>query len=202
MSVAAPINFVAMLLTACVASNVSATALVSGKATDESVCDLSPATTDVLASHRFISADAALDKVAIGYRRLASEFVAGHCVQGQTLILSSRYATQLDGLYLDELAIDLCTAANVTRTEISMIEPFTNDKLTGYELRCRISKFDKFSKDLQTEQANESTGSLISRLNSKPSSTEMGTRQQEATGAKQDCGKLSMSSVTVGGGCR
>lgn len=186
----------------------SATALAPSKATDDSVCDLSPATTVLLGRQTFISASHTVEEQALGYRRLAAVFVADHCGSEQTLILHSQDSDEIDARYLTALAINLCKAADVVRTETSSVERFTNDKVSGYELRCRISKFEVFRKQLQADEATESTSSLIARLRVKPAtaktSSAQGSQQDlQPQAPKQDCGKLTLSAMMVGGGgCR
>lgn len=185
----------------------SAAALAQSKVTDDSVCDLSPGTTEELAYRTFISADAAMDQKALGYRRLASNFIAEHCSQGQTLILHSRYATDLDAHYLANLSADLCLVSDVIRTDVPSIENFTNKRVLGYELRCKISKFEAFHKRLQTDEAAESTASLIARLRTGPATATSSVQGPQPPSPpqtpKQDCGKLTLSAMMFGGGgCR
>lgn len=183
-------------------------ALAPARATDDSVCDLAPSTTDELAYRTFISADAPLDREVAGYHRLASNFIATHCSQGQMLLLGSKYSTDLDSRYLQNLATELCTASDVVRAQIDSSDPLTNDKVTGYELRCRISKFDSFRKQLQSDEEKESTANLIASLRGRPSSAKsasgMGAAQGSQSGVpKQDCSRPTLSALMFGGGgCR
>lgn len=182
-----------------------AAALSPSKATDGSVCDLAPKTTDELAYRTFISADQPLDQEALGYKRLASDYIVGHCAQGQILVLGSKESTELDGRYLQDLAIELCVASDVARTAVDSVDPLTGNKMIGYELRCRISKFDAFRSKLQLDEAKESTPSLMARLRGRPpASTTSGSLDSSSNGApkppKVDCGKLTLSALMFGGG--
>lgn len=197
-----------LVLSALVTATFAA-ALAQSKVTDDSVCDLSPGTTEELSYRTFISADAPMDLKALGYRRLASNFISQYCSQGQTLILHSKYASDLDAHYLASLAGDLCLVSDVARSEINSTEPFTNKRVAGYELRCRISKFDAFRKQLQIDEAHESTASLIARLRANPSAGAMPTSSSgnasssQSPPSKQDCSKLTLSAMLFGGGgCR
>ena len=186
----------------------SAAALAPGKPSDDSVCDLSPGTTVLLGRETFISASHSADDQAVGYRRLAAEFVSRHCASQQTLVLHSQDSDRIDARYLPELAIDLCKAADVVRSETTSTARFTNEKVSGYELRCRITKLESFRKQLQDDEVAESTAGLIARLRSKPGTSDTPAIQDSRGDSHgqtrtQDCGKLTMAATTIGGeGCR
>lgn len=198
-----------MMATLCWWSSLCpAAALAQSKVTDDSVCDLSPGTTEELAYRNFISADFPVEQKALGYRRLASNFIAHHCAQGQTLILQSRYSTDLDAHYLSDLAAGLCTVSDVMRADVTSLENFTNKRVVGYELRCRISKLEQFRKQLQVDESAEPTQALIARLRAKPatprsSAIQDGNSNSETTPRSNDCGKLTLAATMFGGGgCR
>lgn len=185
----------------------SAAALAPSKTTDESVCDLAPATTVLLGRKTFISASYSPGEQAHGYRRLAAVFIADHCGPGQMLILQSQDSDEIDAQYLATLAVDLCKAADVVRTDTTATERFTNDRVFGYELRCRISKFEAFRKQLQVDETAESTTSLIGHLRNKPptqtSAVQGSQPEAQSQSPKQDCSKLTLSALMFGGGgCR
>lgn len=184
-------------------------ALSTSRETDDSVCDLSPATTRLLGRQTFISASHSADDQAVGYRRLAAEFIANRCRSDQILILNSPDSDQIDSRYLNDLATDLCKAADIVRTNTQTVESPIQGVESGYELRCRISKFTAFSKQLQIDEAREPTDRLIARLRVKPpmartSPSAAGSLpDNQPTSSKQDCSKLSLSAMLFGGGgCR
>lgn len=179
-------------------------ALEPGKPTDDSVCDLSPGTTDLLGRRIFISGDLSDADQAVGYRRLAASFISKSCNDGQKLILNSRYGDEMDAQYLTSLSTELCVASDVARTDVTSTEHFTNRVLSGFELRCRISKLESFRAQFQRDEAKETTQNLIARLNTSASKFSPARSGEDVSGRpKPDCSKITLSAMMFGGGgCR
>lgn len=197
---------VALISVACMSfvTTCSGVALDLSKSTDDSVCDLSPGTTDLLGRHTFINGNLPDTDQATGYHRLAASFISKSCSDGQKLILHSRYGDEMDARYLTSLAAELCVASDVVRAEVTSSEHFTNRVLAGFELRCRISKLDPFRAQLQRDEAKEATQNLIARLNALVSKTSPANAGADVSSKpKPDCGKVTLSSMMFGGGgCR
>jgi hypothetical protein len=176
--------------TAIAATSIAAdaAALRSNKPTDDSVCDLGPNTTEVLGRKAFVPATLRADEAAEAYSRLAARFIVSACAPAQILILHSDNGRALDGRYLPGLANSLCVAADVRRTGVDSTNALTGERQKGFDLRCRIAKFDKFKSDFEAKEKAESTDAFIGRLQARggrtmwapPRRRRLGTRKGTA----------------------
>jgi len=190
----------AALLTLCQLS-AQAVALRPGKATDATVCDLTPNTIGYLGGFLLIPAAASRRDQVDAYFRLSATFVAQKCSDGQILILQgmSDLAVARDSLV--QVANSACAASTVVRTEVSI--PFLGNSEPGFELRCPISKMAQLSMQLGELERADPMESLNARL-------QAAVRVQGATapssGASADrqggCDKVTLATLIQGGACK
>lgn len=173
-------------------------ALAPNKTSDDSVCDLGPNTTELLGRGIWVPTEPAMEVQAEAYVRLASKFIAGNCGQGQLLILHSPDSSRLDASTLPEVANRLCRVADVTRVPTTSRSRVGDEEEQGFELRCRISKFDAFKTVYEQNEKTEATSDFIARLQKRADPTAVtGPGRVE----KKDCGKMTLSSILAGGAC-
>lgn len=142
----------------------SAAALRANKTTDASVCDLGPNTTELLGRKALVPAAAPAQQAVEAYSRLAGRFIVAACASAQTLILHSDNGRALDVRYLPDLANSLCIAAEVKRTETASPSDVSGESRKGFELRCRIAKFERFRADFEARERAEPTEAFLGRL--------------------------------------
>jgi hypothetical protein len=179
----------------------TAATLQQGKPTDESVCDLGPETSAVLAQTVLVPARAEKDQQAEAYSRLASRFVSSACANGQILILHSKDANDTDSKYLPGLAGSLCVAADVTRQEVTSRQRVTNEPVVGFELRCRIKKFAAFKADVDAREKADPTDAFVIKVQ-QDAVAKVGEPAGTTGQRRRDCEKMTLSSVLTGGSCR
>ena len=92
-----------------------AVALRPNKTTDDSVCDLTHHTNLYLGSKTLVPSVAQTNDKVAAYFRLAGEFVAGKCKNGQLLMLQGDSASNVDVRSLTELANSSCAVASIRR---------------------------------------------------------------------------------------
>jgi hypothetical protein len=141
--------------------------LRTDKAPDDSLCDLGPNTTEILGRKILaptLAEDAPTDLWSEAYAQLAVRFVASSCSNGQLLILHTEKVMPLDVAYLPFLASLLCLEKDSAFTEVLSRSGTTGEQQRGFEVRCKISKFDKFKAEIEQLEKRESTESLIRRL--------------------------------------
>jgi len=189
-----------VLVFALVSVPASAVSLRPGKATDQSVCDLGPNTTEVLARRILVPGRASSKDQIEAFFRLGAAFVSEQCSDGQLLILHGEAESRVDVGSLDQLANTSCVAAHVARTEV----PFTyaGTARRGFELRCTISKLAALKATLAEHERLESLDSLVARMAGTGRSEPVPSPGAQGSSDKKDCGKMTLSSVLVGGNCR
>ena len=180
-----------MIVNLCVvfAQNANAVSL-SGKATDDSVCDLSPLTSYRLATKTFVEAGTQhSDQI---YLRLALRFVTRNCKNNQSLILDSEDGDSFDTKYFKEVANNLCVVANVTR-----IPTGTAEYPNAFQIKCSIAKIEEAAEWLSSAEKVKSTEAMISEGAPKHSQT------ATSSAGKPDCSKTTMATIFFGGsGCK
>ena len=144
--------FAITMLLACV-SNAGAVSL-SGKPTDDTVCDLAPNTTHWLGQRTFVPART--PKLDAIYSRLAMHFIVETCRHGQTLILHSDDGSNLDARYFTLVGTTLCGAANLVREPAA-----TAEETHAFRIRCRISRMGEARAWLNQVEARESTQEML-----------------------------------------
>lgn len=185
----------------CMAGSLDAAgaALRPNKATDTSVCDLGPDTTAVLGRKLWVPTEINIELQAEAYVRLASRFVTANCAQGQLLILHSPDSSRLDSKALPEVAARLCVMADVARSAVTSRSAVSDEELVGFELRCRIAKLDEFKASFEASEKSDPTDHFIGRLQKQH---DPGRAVGGEAADKNDCGKMTLSSILAGGNCR
>lgn len=187
-------NFLALAGTLCIATSACAVSL-AGRSTDDSVCDLSPLTSYRLGAKTFV-ADGTKDSDQI-YERLALRFITKSCRNNQMLILDSDHGSDFDLRYFRSVASRLCPIASIQRVAYG-----TSENPNGFQIKCLIVKLPEAKKWLNDAEATKSTEMLISEgapIRSGNSSSGSGA----STLSRDDCSKLSFTSIFIGGGgCR
>lgn len=183
-----------------VAESASAVSLRPGKATDESVCDLTHDTNAFLSSKVLVPAAAdQRDQVEALYR-LAADFVATNCRDGQILLLQGSASVSVDSPSLTEVANSACSVASVERTEIRRSE---GDRIKpGFQLRCKISKHGGLVKSLADRERSDSFAAIKARMYSKVGGEASTSSSNTTATSKDDCSKMTLSSVIAGGNCK
>ena len=128
-----------VLLATVVGHSSFAVSLRPNKATDNSICDLGPNTTEGLTRLAYVSAEASHEDQVEAIVRIGSSFVTSKCSNGQILILHGKATDRLHTGAMERLSNSLCTASSVTRTSVPYVSSL-NRSSEGFELRCPISK--------------------------------------------------------------
>jgi hypothetical protein len=186
-----------MLLVAEGASSVS---LRPGKATDDSVCDLTHDTNAFLSSKVLVPAAADQKDQVEALYRLAADFIATNCRDGQILLLQGSASVNVDAPSLTEVANSACSVASVERTEIRRSQGDKNKP--GFQLRCMISKHEGLVKILADRERADSFAAIKARMNSKVGGEAPTSSSNTASTSKGECSKMTLSSVIAGGNCK
>lgn len=175
-----------VLLFPCLTQAVS----LSGRSTDETVCDLSPSTSYNLAKN-VLFVEAGTREEAEIYTRIALRFITSKCRDGQVLIMHSDFGDSLDDRFFRDVSSQVCSAAKVQRESTS-----TTEAPQSFQVKCPISKMRDAVSYL----------SGIERVKSTEAKIVEGTpihRQEDANESqpKKNCkGKLSFGQVVLGMG--
>lgn len=189
-----------LAMAAAASGAVWAASLRLDKRTDATVCDLAPNTTEVLGRKAFVPANVRVEERSEAYMRLAFRFIAASCSNHQLLILHGEDALAPDAKYMPNVAGELCTSAEIVRTEVTSTSIISGEPLRGFELRCRITKFEQFKASFQANEMRDPTEDFIGRLQKqRPDGQNLtGSKAED----KRDCGKMTLSSVFTGSSCR
>jgi hypothetical protein len=183
------------------ADSAQAVSLRPGKATDDSVCDLSHDTIGFLGGSVLIPSSATPKDQVDGYFRLGATFVALKCADGQLLILQGLSSSSIASPALQQIASSACPVAAISRSEASV--PVVGRALPGFELRCVISKRDELAKKLAELERADPMESLKARLAAAARDPGSTTRASGSSAEQQkDCGQVTLSSLLQGGGCK
>jgi len=177
--------------------NVHPEALATGKATDRSICDLAPYTTELISRRTFLPAGGPRDLESEAYFRLAGTFVAERCANGQVLVLSSRSGNWLDEEVLSRLANSACVAADVARSETS-VQSAEIGVRHGYELRCHVAKVNTLKEELARLEEAEPTSSIVARMQA--TRHDAAASANKPSSSNRDCSKMTVTSMLFGGG--
>lgn len=163
---------------------------LSGGATDDSVCDLSPMTNYRLTRSVFVPAGSS--NVPAIYARLALRFVTKECKNSQILILHSEDGHTDDDRAFRIVTTELCGAAHVQR------EPTpTSEYPYSFQIKCRLTKLQEAATRLASVEREKPLEQLIAE--SAPVKT---PGESSEISTKKDCGKLSFGQVVLGLGGR
>lgn len=195
-------GFLAAVLAALVLASGSATAvsLRPNKATDDSVCDLTHDTNAFLTSRVLVPAAADQKDQVEALVRLAGEFVAANCRDGQVLLLQGSSEVGVDARSLTEVANMSCAVATVERTEIK--RTVGERSKPGFQLRCPISKHEQLAKNLANRERAEPMPALKARMYSKLQEDQATSSSGTTQADKDKCGKMTLSSLLAGGNCK
>lgn len=178
-----------------------AVALRPNKTTDDSVCDLTHHTNLYLGSKTLVPSVAQTKDKVDAYFRLAGEFVAGKCKNGQLLMVQGDSASNVDIRSLTELANQSCAVAAISRTEVTL--SLGDLTYPGFELRCTILKHAELVDKLNSLERADPMESLKNRLAAAAQQGDRGpSRTDSGSQAKKDCDKMTLSSILQGGSCK
>jgi hypothetical protein len=165
---------------------------LSGKASDDSVCDLSPLTSYRLGTKTFVEAGTLhSDEI---YTRLALRFVTRRCRNDQVLILDSEDGGAFDARYFREVANRLCRVGDIAR-----VPNTTNEYPNGFQLKCRINKMQEATAWLSSAERAKPTESMIVEGAPRHSQAPNPSRKSDRT----ECSNITMGTIFFGGsGCK
>lgn len=159
---------------------------LAGRATDESVCDLSPMTNYRLTRKVFVPARTS--RVSEIYARLALQYVTAECKNGQILILHTEYGRADDDSSFRQVSQELCNISEIQR------EPTpTADYPHSFQIKCRIQKMQDAKERLAAAEAKQATDEMI-----RTRSPWLGSQQQADDGVEQSGKKECPKKLTVG----
>lgn len=164
---------------------------ISGGATDDSVCDLSPMTNYRLTRSVFVPAGSS--NVPAIYARLALRFVTKECKNSQILILHSEDGGHDDDRSFRTVTTELCGSANVHREATP-----TNDYPYSFQIKCRLTKVQEAALRLATLEREKSLDQLLAESAPVRTSGE----SEDAVPKKECTGKLTFGQVVLGLGGR
>lgn len=113
---------------------------LSGKSSDDAVCDLSPNTLSRLSKKTFV--EAGTRNEAEIYTRLALRFITSECRNSQTLILHSRTGSALDDEVFRAVTSNLCSPGSPKRSSTA-----TRDNSYSFQVTCPIVKWQGAKSD-------------------------------------------------------
>lgn len=177
-----------------------AAALRQNKATDDSVCDLTHDTNYVLGQRTFVPAVASSKDQIEAFFRLAGEFVATKCRNGQVLMLQGSSSSNTDVRSLTAVAEASCAIASITRTETTI--PFGDRALPAFDLRCTILKHDELVAKLNELESADPMESLKARMYESVRRAERSARSGSNASSTKDCSKVMLATLLGGGACR
>lgn len=128
---------------------------LSGRATDESVCDLSPSTSYNLTKSVLFVETGTRDEAEI-YTRIALRFITAKCRDGQILVMHSDFGDSLDDRFFRDVSAQVCSASRVQRESTS-----TTEAPQSFQVKCPISKLREASVYLRDIERAKSTESMI-----------------------------------------
>jgi hypothetical protein len=190
-------TLVAWLVAPGTAAGVS---LRPSKATDDSVCDLTHDTNAYLTSKVLVPAAAdSKDQVETLYR-LAAEFIAANCRDGQLLMLQGSAGVSVDAPSLTEVANSACAVASVERMEIK--RTVGERAKPGFQLRCQISKHQALVKSLADRERAEPLSAIKARMYSTMEKERTATSSGTAKPLNDKCGEMTLGTILQGGACK
>lgn len=179
------------LLMAC---SVEANAVsLSGRPTDDSVCDLSPMTNYHLTRKIFVPSGTM--NVSDIYGRLALMFVVKECKNSQILVLHSEFGESEDERAFRVVTSELCSVANVQRESTA-----TSEYPYSFQVKCRISKIQEATSRLAIAEREKNLETIIAE--NAPTVRERDESTDQPTSINKDCGKLGYGAVVLGLGGR
>ena len=183
-------------------ASVQAVALRPNKATDDSVCDLTHQTNGYLGSKTLVPYVASTNDQVDAYFRLAGNFVANKCRNGQTLMLQGASSSAVDVRSLTELANTSCAVASVSRSEVTLT--YGDMTQPGFELHCTIVKRDELATKLDELEHADPMEALKAHMYAPLQQGGRGTSSAASPGPsdKKDCGKMTLASLLRGGACK
>jgi len=190
------------LLVAATTPPVGAVSLRPNKATDNTVCDLTHDTNAYTSSMVLVPAVASQKDQVDALFRLAAQFVASKCSNGQLLMLQGSSEVNVDAPSLTEVANSACSVATVVRTEIK--RTVGERSKPGFELRCTITKHEQLLQKLADLERADPMDSLKARMQAAVLAEERGSTSGTGTAVqgKKDCGKMTLGTLLQGGHCK
>lgn len=163
---------------------------LSGRSTDETVCDLSPSTSYNLTKNVLFVEVGTRDEAEI-YTRIALRFITSKCRDGQVLIMHSDFGDSLDDRFFRDVSAQVCSASKVQRDSTS-----TTEAPQSFQIKCPISKLREAASHLSAIEREKPTEAKIAE-GAPIRRPDSGNNNQP----KKDCkGSLSFGQVVLGMG--
>jgi hypothetical protein len=166
---------------------------LAGRATDDSVCDLSPLTTYRLTRKVFVPAGTS--RVTEIYTRLALQFITTQCKNGQTLILHSDLGNSDDERSFRDVTGEVCSLAGVDQeTAASREYPH------AFQIKCKLLKVQEAKDRLAVAEKVQTVEQMIQERAPVQRDSDMDDDSEKP----KDCGeKITFGSlIGLGGRCR
>ncbi|WP_143133438.1 hypothetical protein [Pseudoduganella namucuonensis] len=166
---------------------------LAGRATDDTVCDLSPLTTYRLTRRVFVPAGTT--RVSEIYTRLALQFITTECKNGQTLILHSDLGNSADERAFRDVTGELCSSAEVNRETAA-----TREYPHAFQIKCKLLKIQEARDRLVAAERATTVEQMIQERAPVQRNVEM----DESVDKPGECGgKITFGSLLgLGGRCR
>jgi len=163
---------------------------LSGRSTDETVCDLSPSTSYNLTKNVLFVEAGTRDEAEI-YTRIALRFITSRCRDGQVLIMHSDFGDPLDDRFFRDVSAQVCSASKVQREATS-----TTEAPQSFQIKCPISKLRDAASHLNAIEREKPTEAKIAE-GAPTHRPDSGNESQP----RKDCkGSLSFGQVVLGMG--
>ncbi|NVD97714.1 hypothetical protein [Massilia sp. BJB1822] len=166
---------------------------LSGRPTDDSVCDLSPMTNYYLTRTVFVPVGTmAVSEI---YSRLALKFIEKKCKNSQLLVLHSEFGEYEDERSFRNVTSELCSVADVQRESTA-----TSEYPHSFQVKCKISKFQEARLRLAAAESEKPVEAMIAE--NAPSINGRDEKIEQSEPRDRDCGKLGFGTVVLGLGGR
>ena len=128
---------------------------LSGRSTDETVCDLTPSTSYNLTKNVLFVEAGTRDEAEI-YTRIALRFITSKCRDGQLLIMHSDFGDPLDDRFFRDVSSQVCSPSKVQRESTS-----TTEAPQSFQIKCPISKMKDAASHLSAIERAKPTEAKI-----------------------------------------
>jgi hypothetical protein len=165
---------------------------LSGRSSDDSVCDLTPSTSYNLSKNVLFVEAGTFDEAEI-YQRIALRFITSRCRDGQVLLMHSDFGDGLDDRFFRGVAGQVCSMAQVQRESTA-----TSEAPSSFQIRCPIRRIKDAAAYLASSERTKTTEAMIAE-----GAPRHRSEDSNETAPRKDCkGKLSFGQVILGMGGR
>lgn len=192
------LSIIVAIVCCVLATSSRAVSLRQDKVTDDSVCDLAPFSSVLLANRAklFVPATANIAALSQIYERLGLQFIAENCRNSQTLILEAWSDQPEEVSAFENVANTVCTASEVVKKKTTIQRGIS---FRGLEYRCIITKGDQLPTLLAELEAAHPIDSLRQAIAVNKAPADRSASPGSST--KKDCSTLGVGSVLgMGGG--